>query len=197
MTFAEYKYLVLSDLYRVTRETKTLTLLRHVFFGESYKYIFWMRTCRFVHEKKWLKYSIYPLALLLLNHYQYKFGIAIPFMTEIGPGFYIGHFGGIIVYPLCKIGKNCNMSHGVTLGITPRGKNKGYPTIGEEVYIGPGAKIIGAVKVGNRVTIGANCVVTKDVPDDAVVVGIPGKVISFEGSHGYVGNKDYEGKIGM
>jgi serine O-acetyltransferase len=133
----------------------------------------------------------------MLRHYQYKFGIGIPFLTEIGPGFYIGHFGGIFIYPDCKIGKNCNLSQEVTIGNAPRGQNKGYPTIGDDVYIGPGAKIIGCVKVGNRVAIGANCVVTKDVPDDAVVVGVPGKIISFEGSVGYVCNKDYDVKIGL
>ena len=80
----------------------------------------------------------------MLDHYKYKFGIGIPFITEIGPGFYVGHFGGIFVYPDSKIGRNCNLSQGVTIGNANRGKNKGYPTIGDNVYIGPGAKIIGA-----------------------------------------------------
>lgn len=195
MTFTEYKYLVLSDLFRITRNTKASTMLRHVLFGEAYKYIFWMRTCRYARGNFLLKYSIYPLALFMLNHYCYKFGISIPFSADIGPGFYIGHFGGIVLYPMCKIGKNCNISHGVTLGITQRGKNKGYPTIGDDVYIGPGAKIIGSVKVGNRAAVGANCVVTKDVPENAVVVGIPAKVISYEGSEGYVCNTDYDDEI--
>jgi serine O-acetyltransferase len=163
--------------------------------GESIKYIFWMRTCCFARQNAWLKVSLYPLALIMLNHYRYKFGIAIPFSTDIGSGFYIGHFGGIVVYPLCRIGKNCNISHGVTLGIANRGKNKGYPTIGDNVYIGPGAKIIGSVRVGNQAAIGANCVVTQDVPDCAVVVGIPGKVISYDGSVDYVNNTDYESKL--
>jgi len=195
LTFSKYKFLVLSDLYRITRETSFSRLIQYVLFGESFKYIFWMRSCRFMRGKKWLKYTIYPLSLFMLQHYQYKFGIGIPFLTEIGPGFYIGHFGGIFIYPDCKIGKNCNLSQGVTIGNVPRGKNKGYPTIGDNVYIGPGAKVIGCVKVGDRVAIGANCVVTKDVPNDAVVVGVPGKVISFEGSEGYICNTDYSNKF--
>ena len=81
------------------------------------------------------------------------------------------------------------------VGQANRGGNKGYPTIGDNVYIGPGAKIVGAVKVGNNVAIGANCVVTKDVPDNAVVVGVPGKIISYTGSEGYVNRTDYENKI--
>ena len=90
------------------------------------------------------------------------------------------------------IGKNCNISQGVTLGQANRGQNKGYPILGDNIYIGPGAKIVGAVKIGNNVAIGANCVVTKDVPDNSVVIGIPGKVISQKGSKDYVTKTDYD-----
>jgi len=91
------------------------------------------------------------------------------------------------------IGANCNLSHGVTIGVTRRGEREGVPQIGDNVYIGPGAKIIGAVRVGNKAAIGANCVVTKDVPENGVVVGVPDKVISMEGSEGYINHIDYEG----
>ncbi|WP_364140980.1 serine O-acetyltransferase [Paenibacillus sp. LPE1-1-1.1] len=77
---------------------------------------------------------------------------------------------------------------GVTIGASSRGKNIGVPTIGDFVYIGAGAMIIGNVKIGNHAAIGANSVVTKDVPDHGVVVGMPAKVISLEGSNGYIGN---------
>jgi len=65
------------------------------------------------------------------------------------------------------------------------------PEIGDNVYIGPGAKIIGNIKIGNNAAIGANCVVTKDVPENGVVVGVPGRVISFEGSAGYINKTNY------
>lgn len=91
-----------------------------------------------------------------------------------------------------SIGRNCNISQGVTLGQANRGKRKGAPIIGDNVYIGAGAKIIGKVKIGNNVAIGANCVVTKDIPDNAVVVGVPGKVISYEGSKYYINRTEYE-----
>jgi serine O-acetyltransferase len=195
MKYSKYKYLILSDLYRISGKTSFQSFLRQVLFGESYKYIFWMRTCNFTHGTPWLKYSLYPLAFLMYQHYTYKFGIVIQFTTEIGPGFYIGHFGCIFIYPYCKIGRNCNLSQGVTLGKANRGKNMGYPIIGDNVYIGPGAKVVGAVRVGNNVAIGANCVVTKNVPDNAVVVGIPGKVISDDGSKGYMDHTDYESDL--
>jgi serine O-acetyltransferase len=66
------------------------------------------------------------------------------------------------------------------------------PVIGDNVYIGPGAKIIGRVNMGSGVAIGANAVVTKDVPDNAVVVGVPAKVISYNGSKGYINKTDYD-----
>ncbi len=66
------------------------------------------------------------------------------------------------------------------------------PVIGDNVYIGSGAKIIGSVNVGNNVAIGANAVLTKDVPDNAVVVGVPAKVISYKGSMGYIDRTDYD-----
>jgi serine O-acetyltransferase len=130
---------------------------------------------------------------MYLTHLTYKLGISIPYTTSIGSGFYIGHFGGIVVNEKSVIGRNCNISHGVTLGVANRGRNKGCPTIGDNVYIGPGAKIVGAVRVGSNVAIGANCVVTRDIPDGSVVVGVPGRVISHQGSAGYVCRTDYDG----
>ena len=195
MTYREYRFLVLSDLYRMTGRMDTSAFLAQVLRGIAFKYTFWMRTCRFTARHPLHRLFCYRVARVMLNHYTFKFGISIPPETEIGSGFYIGHFGGIVVNERSVIGKNCNISHGVTLGEANRGRNKGCPVIGDNVYIGPGAKIVGAVRVGNNVAIGANCVVTKDVPDGAVVVGIPGKVISQEGSTGYVNLTDYEGRI--
>ncbi|WP_232507974.1 serine O-acetyltransferase [Desulfobacula toluolica] len=153
-----------------------------------------MRTCSYTKSNMYLKYFCYPVAKFLLNRLKYKLGISIPPETNIGSGFCIGHFGGITVHPKTTIGKNCNISQGVTLGKANRGKHKGYPVLGDNIYIGPGAKIFGDIKVGNNVAIGANCVVTKDVPDNSVVVGIPGRVISKKGSKGYVNRTDYDEK---
>ncbi len=195
IAYKEYKYLILSDLYRITGKVGFGLLLREIVFGESYKYLFWMRTCRYTVANNLLKYTIYPFSRCILTRLTYKFGIAIPLFTEIGSGFYIGHFGGIVISHEARIGKNCNISQGVTIGQANRGKNKGCPQLGDNVYIGPGAKIIGAIRIGNNVAIGANSVVTKDIPDNSVVVGIPSKVISSQGSLGYVNRTDYNDKI--
>ena len=195
MKFSEYKYLIYSDLYRITGTVDTGALLRQVLWGEGFQYVFWMRTCSYMRRGRFLRYSLYPFARFMLHRLTYKLGISISPATKIGSGFYIGHFGGIVVNDQSVIGNNCNISPGVTLGQVNRGKYKGYPHLGDNVYIGAGAKIVGAVKVGSNVAIGANCVVTRDVPDGSVVVGIPGRVISNEGSAGYVNRTDYEDKI--
>ncbi|MER0172149.1 MAG: serine acetyltransferase [Nitrosomonas sp.] len=195
MNFKDYKFLVYSDLYRITGNANTTALIWLILMGEGFKYNFWMRTCLYTKSNLMLKYSIYPFARFFLYRLTYRLGISIPPRTKIGSGFYIGHFGGIVVNGESIIGKNCNISQGVTLGQANRGRNKGYPILGDNIYIGPGAKIVGAVKIGNNVAIGANCVVTRDIPDNSVVVGIPGKVISQEGAKGYVNNTDYEDKI--
>ena len=195
MEYSEYKYLILSDLYRTTGSIKFKILLKYIFRSETYKFNFWLRTCTYTSLNPSLKYTIFPVARLILEHLRYKLGISIYYPTKIGPGLYIGHFGGIHINFRCVIGKNCNISNEVTLGQSNRGQNKGYPVLGDNVYIGPGAKIVGAVKIGNNVAIGANCVVTKDIPDNSVVVGIPGKVISQKGSYGYINKIDYDDKI--
>lgn len=195
LNFSQYKYLIFSDLYRIDGKYQWKDLLKELLFGEGFKFSFWMRTCNYTRSQPLLKCFLYLPSKLIYNHYTYKLGISIPLSAKIGPGFYIGHFGSIVVNGKCSIGSNCNISHEVTLGQANRGEKKGYPELGNNVYIGPGAKLVGAVKVGNNVAIGANCVVTKDIDDNSVVVGIPGKVISLNGSGDYICRTDYDNVI--
>lgn len=191
MKFRKYKYLIFSDLYRLRGTIKINLLIKELIFGEAYKYIFWMRTCKFLKENMIFKYTLFIIARIMLTRYMYKFQIGIPYSTDINSGFYIGHFSGIFIHPDVIIGKNCNISQGVTLGKVNRGKNLGVPSIENNCYIGPGVKIIGNVKIGDNVAIGSNSVITKDIPDNSVVVGIPAKIISEEGSSSYVNFTDY------
>lgn len=125
----------------------------------------------------------------MLRHYMIKYNIEISDTTSIGDGFYIGHWGCIVINPLSILGRNVDVAQGVILGVSGRGEKRGCPIIGDNVYIGPGAKVIGKIKIGNNVAIGANAVVTKDVPDNAVVAGVPAIIISFEGSEGYCNHR--------
>lgn len=103
-------------------------------------------------------------------------GIQINVNSDIAPGFFIGHFSCIIIGAE-KIGRNCSVGQGVTVGRKGAGKSNGWPIIGENVYIGAGAKVFGAISIGDNVIIGANAVVNKDVPANCTAVGIPAKII--------------------
>lgn len=176
------------DLYRYYGIFTLKVLLREVFWGIGGRFIIWMRLSGYFKGKGAIYFPLYLLTALLHRHYMFKFGICIPCSTRIGEGLYIGHFGSIVVNHAAVIGRNCNLSQGVAIGATYRGSRPGAPVIGENVYVGPGAKIIGGISIGDNVAIGANCVVTRDVPENAVVVGIPGRVISYKGSEGYIRN---------
>lgn len=191
-TFAVYRALVFADVYRYGGKAGWKTVWRHYWRGESFRYVFWLRTCAWTRQHRWLRWLLYfPLARGRLRHYRYRFGIGIPCNTRIGPGLFIGHFGAIVVNERAEIGSNCNLSQQVTIGQVNRGSRRGIPAIGDHVYIAPGAKIVGGIKVGNRVAIGANAVVTKDIEDDAVVGGVPARVLSHDGVEGYVEHTDY------
>jgi len=131
-----------------------------------------------------IKLFLMPIYFILNQRVKWKFGIQIPKSAQIGEGFYIGHYGGITIASDAVIGKNVNISQLVTIGESGQGEKAGAPTIGDNVYIGAGAKIIGKIKVGNNVKIGANAVIYKDIPDNAIVVSYPGyKIISYNGNY--------------
>ena len=172
------KSLIFYDLYRYSGKISFKTFLKYYFLTPGFNYSFWLRCSNSYPNNKFLKYYLYRKSI--------KFGIQIPTGVKIGKGFYIGHWGGIVVNTNVIIGDNCNISHNVTLGGAQRGKRKGTPIIGHHVYIGPGAKLIGKIHIGNNVAIGANAVVLSDIPDNSVVVGIPARVVSDHGSSGYI-----------
>jgi serine O-acetyltransferase len=113
-------------------------------------------------------------------------GIELPNRAKIGKGLYIPHADGIILNIEASIGEYCNLSQQVTIGYGGRGNQAGNPQLGDRVFVGSGAKIIGPVTIGNDVAIGANAVVNKDLPDKAVAVGIPAKIISDKGSEDFI-----------
>lgn len=114
-------------------------------------------------------------------------GISISPDCTIGPGLYIGHFGQIFVqHPDIVIGCDCNLSQGVTLGLAKRGRVWGVPRLGDRVYVAPGAKIIGPIKVADGTVVGANAVLSRNTLPDSVVAGIPARVVAMTGSADYI-----------
>jgi serine O-acetyltransferase len=99
----------------------------------------------------------------------------------LGPGLFIDHATGVVIGETAEIGDDVTMYHGVTLGGSGADTGKRHPTVGDRVTIGAGAKILGAIKIGDDSRIGANAVVVKPVPSSSVVIGVPGQVISRAG----------------
>lgn len=96
--------------------------------------------------------------------------------ADIGPGLYIGHSGGVHINNATSIGENCGIGHQVTIG-TSAGGRAGAPVIGNDVYIGTGAKVIGKIKIGDGAKISANSLVMTNVPAGATVMGVPARII--------------------
>lgn len=192
-TFNELRLYIASDLYRYMTSSSFKAFIRGWYIA-GFRYTFFMRCCRYFGRKGFMFKPLYIICRLALRHYSVKYGFQIPWQTDIGPGLCVGHYGPIIVNPSAKIGINCNITVGVLLGLNHKtdssGKSLGfeYPQIGDRVSLGNGAKIIGGVKVGNDCIIGVNSVVTKDIPDMGVAVGMPAKIVSQKGSSAMVGS---------
>ena len=104
-------------------------------------------------------------------------GIEIHPAAKIGGGFFIDHGMGVVIGETTEIGENCLLYQGVTLGGTGKEKGKRHPTLKNNIVVGTGAKVLGAITIGDNVKIGANSVVLHDVPQNSIVVGVPGRVI--------------------
>jgi serine O-acetyltransferase len=104
------------------------------------------------------------------------FHLEISHRCRIGPGFHLGHPYGIIIGPT-EIGANCNVTHQVTIGMGLTDRSRGVPVIGDDVWIGPGAILTGAITVGDGATIAAGAVVSRDVPARTLVMGNPARVV--------------------
>lgn len=138
-----------------------------------------------------------PILPRLLSHFgRFLTGIEIHPAAEIGRGFFIDHGMGVVIGETSEIGENCLLYQGVTLGGTGKEKGKRHPTLGNNVVVGAGTKILGAITVGNNVILGANSVILKSVPDNSICVGVPGritrkKIIRMTTEEGMVEVMDY------
>jgi cysteinyl-tRNA synthetase/serine O-acetyltransferase len=118
-----------------------------------------------------------PVLPRLVSHIgRFLTGIEIHPAAKIGKGFFIDHGMGVVIGETSEVGENCLLYQGVTLGGTGKEKGKRHPTLGNNVVVGAGSKVLGAITIGNNVIIGANSVILKPVPDNAICVGVPGRV---------------------
>jgi len=173
------------DYYRKSGKYVSNVFLKG-FFDPGIRFLFFLRKSQQTSAKS----LIGIFYRILLRRYQIKYGFQISAKTQIGEGLYLGHWGTVVVNPDAKIGKNCNLAHGVTIGQTNRGDKKGVPQIGDNVWIGTNAVIVGGIKVGNNVLIAPNSYVTEDIPDNSIAIGNPLKIISSaNATEGYINNQ--------
>lgn len=136
-----------------------------------------------VHRFSHLIYKLkVPLIPRILSQFVRFFtGIEIHPGAKIEPGFFIDHGMGVVIGETTEIGKNVTLYQGVTLGGTGAQRGKRHPTIGDHVVVGAGAKVLGNIRIGNDVKIGAGSVVVHSVPDHCTVVGVPAEIVRKEG----------------
>jgi serine O-acetyltransferase len=151
------------------------------------------------HDRQWTRQGLWVMVVYRFGNWRYKIrnrairvpfsfaykllkvlseiltGIELPCETKLGHRFRIDHFGGIIISGDAVFGDDCIVRNGVTVGLRHTGQ-RGAPVIGNRVDIGAGAKILGSIRIGDDVAIGANAVVISDVPSNSIAVGIPAKI---------------------
>lgn len=143
-----------------------------VFLYPSFKVQLYYKIAKYFYHKKH-----FLIARFLSEKAKRKTGIEIHPGATIGKSLFIDHGTGVVIGETAIIGDNVTIFHGVTLGGTGKEKGKRHPTIGNNVFIGSGAKLLGNITIGDNVKIGANAVVLDDVKANTTVVGIPGKVV--------------------
>lgn len=166
-----------SDLIRYRGKVTFLDFVICLFWNKSFNFLFWMRICS---HGKLLRYIAIPIHKIKMRG-----SIQIDYKTDIGYGLYIAHNGPVYINKSAKLGNNCNLSQGVTIGA-----NEGKAaTIGDCVYIGPNVCVVEEVIIGNNVTIGAGSIVTKNAENNATIAGNYAKVLNFNNPGRYINNK--------
>ena len=138
----------------------------------SFKALIYYKISHYFYERKHL-----ILARYISEKAKRKTGIEIHPGATIGKRLFIDHGTGVVIGETAIVGNDVTLFHGVTLGGTGKEKGKRHPTIGNNVFIGSGAKVLGNIIIGNNVKIGANAIILKDVPSNVTIVGVPGKIV--------------------
>ncbi len=158
------------------RDPAAKSIWEVIFCYQGLHAIWFHRLSHYFYLKGWI---LFPR--MISNFARFLTGIEIHPGATIGEGLFIDHGSGIVIGETAEIGKNVTLYQGVTLGGTGKEKGKRHPTIGNNVVVASGAKVLGSFSVGDHAKIGAGSVVLKEVPANATVVGIPGKVVLMYG----------------
>ncbi len=134
------------------------------------------RAAHWFHTRK-----LYTIARCISQFSRFLTGIEIHPGAKIGKGFFIDHGSGVVIGETTEIGDNCLIYQGVTLGGTGKEKGKRHPTLGNNVMVGSGARVLGPFKVGDNAKIAANAVVLEEVPPNCTAVGVPARIVKRNG----------------
>ena len=163
---------IMSDVYRYMGNDGIISFFKCVWCCHGFRVTYFMRKSKNGHFLlRWLYRRMFA-------YYRTRYGIQTHWNLEVGRGFYIGHFGTIIINANVKIGENCNINQGVTIGAENRGKRKGVPILGNKVWVGANSVIVGKVTIGDNVLIAPLSYVNFDVPSNSIVIGNPAKIIN-------------------
>ncbi|MBM7569427.1 serine O-acetyltransferase [Paenibacillus sacheonensis] len=167
-----------SDIQAVLENDPAARNMFEIVFTYSGLHAIWAhRIAHRLFKRKW-----FTLARMISQLSRFFTGIEIHPGARIGNRLFIDHGMGIVIGETCEIGDNVIIYQGVTLGGTGKEKGKRHPTIGNNVVIASGAKVLGSFTVGDNVNIGANSVVLREVPANSTVVGIPGRIVKRNGA---------------
>lgn len=191
-TKEDFKYFVKADLYRYGGDVSKKAFKNAFRYIPGFKFCYYMRKCAYLSKAPVYTRPLFYIANAKYNKLKFKYGFDIEYSTKIGAGLHISHWGGVVINPKAVLGENCNISHQITIGMDSKEGEDSVPTVGDCVYIAPGSKIFGKITVGSDCCIGANSVVTKNVPPCVTVAGAPAVVVSESDSSGYVKNKFVE-----
>lgn len=167
------------------RDPAARTTLEVILLYQGFHALFYHRQAHWLYRHK-----RFFLARALSQFARHMTGIEIHPGAKIGRGLFIDHGMGIVIGETAEIGDNCTIYHGVTLGGTGHDTGKRHPTIGDNVLISTGAKVLGPFKVGDNSRIGANAVVLQEVPANSTVVGVKARVVKIDGQR--VGTPSYD-----
>ena len=182
------KEILIADFKRHNLSKINFRTLFFVFFSHPIPGLKFLTIFRLTQHFRTKNRVLFYFFFLWLRRLKIKYGFDISYRTQIGKGFYIGHFGQVVIHGDAIIGENCNISQGITIGINNYGEKKGVPMIGNNVFIGPNACVFGKISIGNNVTIGANVVVTESIEDAKTVLSSKIVVLDKDLSSFYIHN---------
>jgi serine O-acetyltransferase len=184
MNKKEAMELINSDLFRYTKKVSQKIMVKALLTKPGFRTTYFLRNSQYYKGRNKLKFMMHKFFLLQCK---YKYGYEIPVPARFGKGIFINHMGNVIINPLAVIGDNFTTNGSLVIGQTNRGSKKGVPTLGNNVWVGNGAVIVGKINIGNNVMIAPNAYVNFDVPDNSVVIGNPGTIRQNENAtDGYI-----------